>query len=84
VTNHWDEIWEELDPYAPSLDSIREPLRQAGVPLSLEAVKRTRAEAIEALVKGPQYRSRYTMLDLAWELGILPGAAEEILDRAGV
>jgi hypothetical protein len=47
-------------------------------------VRRSREEGIEALVKGPQYRIRYTLLDLASELGVLPGAAEEILFNAGV
>lgn len=84
ILDHWDATWQAVAPYAPALDSIRSPLRLAGAPLTLAGIQRTRAEGIEALVKGPQYRERYTLLDLAWELGILPGAAEEILTRAGV
>ena len=84
VLSGWDSLWTALDPYVPSLASIREPFLAAGVPHTLAALQRTPAEGIEALVKGPQYRARYTLLDLAWELGILPGAAEEILTLAGV
>ena len=84
VQSRWDALWSALDPYVPSLASIREPFLAAGVPHTLAEVRRSPAEGVEALVKGPQYRSRYTMLDLAWELGVLPGAAEEILALAGV
>lgn len=80
----WENLWAALDPYVPSLAAIRDPFLAAGVPHTLAALQRTRAEGIEALVKGPQYRARYTLLDLAWELGLLPESAEEILSLAGV
>jgi glycerol-1-phosphate dehydrogenase [NAD(P)+] len=84
VQNHWEQLWNAVTPYAPSLESIREPLHQAGMPMSLSAVHRSKEDAMEALIKGPQYRSRYTLLDLAWELGLFPEAAEAVLDLAGV
>lgn len=84
VQRDWEIIWSQIDPYVPRLDSIREPLRRAGVPLTLAAVQRSKEDAIETLEKGPQYRSRYTMLDLAWELGLMPELAEEALEHAGV
>lgn len=84
IQDRWDGLLTALAPYAPPLETVREPFLKAGVAHTLEAVRRTREEGIEALVKGPQYRSRYTLLDLAWELGVLPGAAEEILSNAGV
>jgi glycerol-1-phosphate dehydrogenase [NAD(P)+] len=84
IQANWEKMWKELDPYVPTLDSIRKPMLEAGVPLSISSIHRTKAEAVEALVKGPQYRMRYTLLDLATELGILPNIAEEILQLAGV
>jgi len=84
IQQRWENLWQAVSPYAPPLASVRDPFLKAGVPHTLADVQRTREEGIEALVKGPQYRIRYTMLDLAWELGILPGAAEEILFNAGV
>lgn len=84
VQANWDKIWEEVTPYAASLNSIRTPLQKAGMQLTLSAVHRTREDALEALVKGPQYRSRYTVLDLAWELGLMPELAETALVRSGV
>jgi glycerol-1-phosphate dehydrogenase [NAD(P)+] len=66
------------------VDAIREPLKKAGAPLTLEAIQRTREDALEALLYGNRYRPRYTILDLAWELGVFPNAAPEILARSGV
>jgi glycerol-1-phosphate dehydrogenase [NAD(P)+] len=84
VQANWDRLWQELDPYIPELDTIRGALLKAGVPLTLSSIQRSKADALEAMVKGPQYRTRYTLLDLAWELGLMPEAAEEVLDLAGV
>jgi glycerol-1-phosphate dehydrogenase [NAD(P)+] len=80
----WDTMWESVGPYTTSLESIQKPLLDAGMPLTLSSVNRTTEEAVEALIKGPQYRSRYTLLDLASELGLLPEIATEVLHQSGV
>ncbi len=84
ILRNWESIWEALDIYIASLDAIRKPLEAAGVTLKLGAIQRTREEGIEALLNGSRYRPRYSLLDLAWELGIFPGEAELILNLAGV
>lgn len=84
ILDRWDEIWTELEPYVAPVERIQKPFDQAGVPYSLESVRRTRAEAREALLHGSHYRPRYTALDLFWELGLFPQAADEILDRCGI
>jgi glycerol-1-phosphate dehydrogenase [NAD(P)+] len=84
IVADWERIWGELAPYVGNGRAVRESLESAGFAFSLETIGRTRRQAIDALVYGNRYRSRYTMLDLAWELGVLPGAADEILDRSGL
>ncbi len=84
ILDRWGAIWDELAPYVAPVERIRAPFNQAGVPYSLESVHRTRAQAREALLHGSHYRPRYTALDLFWELGLFPQAADEILDRSGV
>lgn len=84
ILDRWDSIWEALSPYAAPVERIRVPFEQAGVPYRLDAIHRTREEAREALLHGSHYRPRYTILDLFWELGLFPEAADEILERAGV
>jgi glycerol-1-phosphate dehydrogenase [NAD(P)+] len=84
IQDRWDELWASVAPYKTCLDSIRSPLKAAGLDLTIMSVHRTRAETVEALTKGPHYRSRYTLLDLASELGLLPDLIDAVLERSGV
>jgi glycerol-1-phosphate dehydrogenase [NAD(P)+] len=84
ILDSWESIWEDINPYVASVDTIRIPFEQAGVPYRLSDIQRTPAEAREALLHGSHYRPRYTVLDLFWELGLFPRAADEILERSGV
>ncbi len=84
VLDGWDNMLAELEPYIAPVEKIRVPFEQAGVPYSLASIHRTPEQAREALVRGSFYRPRYTLLDLLWELGLFPEAADEILERAGV
>jgi glycerol-1-phosphate dehydrogenase [NAD(P)+] len=81
---NWDQMRREISPYKADFSTIRERLQTAGLPLSLASVQRTPQQALDALLFGSRYRPRFTFLDLAWDLGLFPGAAEEILDRSGV
>ena len=84
ILDGWNGMIEALEPYAAPVERIRMPFEQAGVPYKLADIQRTRAEAREALLHGSHYRPRYTLLDLLWELGLFPAAADEILERSGV
>jgi glycerol-1-phosphate dehydrogenase [NAD(P)+] len=84
LTKNWQKLWETLDPYIAPLESIRQPLLALGAPTTLAEIHRSRADGVEALLFGGRYRTRYTLLDLAWELGFFPDAAEEVLQYAGV
>jgi glycerol-1-phosphate dehydrogenase [NAD(P)+] len=81
---NWDAMWTAVDPYAGDRERVGKALVEAGFDLSLKTIKRTRRQAIDALVYGARYRSRYTMLDLAASLGVLPAHAEDILDASGL
>jgi glycerol-1-phosphate dehydrogenase [NAD(P)+] len=84
IIEGWDNMWQELEPYVAPVERIRGAFDRAGVPYSLASVRRTREEALEALLHGGHYRPRYTALDFFWELGLFPQAANEILERSGV
>ncbi|MBE0696570.1 MAG: hypothetical protein IH586_06575 [Anaerolineaceae bacterium] len=84
ILDSWDTMWESIRPYVAQVETIRKPFEEAGVPYHLSDIRRTPAEAREALLHGSQYRPRYTILDLLWELGLFPAAADEILERSGV
>jgi glycerol-1-phosphate dehydrogenase [NAD(P)+] len=84
ILDSWGAMWEEIAPYTAQVETIRQPFERAGVPYHLSDIQRTPAEAREALLHGCHYRPRYTILDLLWELGLFPAAADEILARSGV
>jgi glycerol-1-phosphate dehydrogenase [NAD(P)+] len=84
MLDRWDELWKVLEPFKTPMEAIRQPLKTAGAPLKLAAIHRTKEEGLEAMLHGNHYRPRYTILDLAWELGVFPDAAEEILIKSGV
>lgn len=84
VLDHWDDLWAAIDPYVAPVERIRGAFDTAGVPYKLADIQRTPDQAREALLKGPHYRIRYTLLDLLWELGLFPEAADEILTRSNV
>ena len=80
----WDEIWAAVDPLLMPAAEVKRILDTAGAVTRLSGLSRSEADAVQALVYGARYRSRYTILDLLWELGLFPGIAPEILKKAGV
>jgi glycerol-1-phosphate dehydrogenase [NAD(P)+] len=84
ILQSWDKIWAEIDPYLMSSDDIRQAMVKAGAVTKLSQINRTTDDAIQALVYGAHYRSRYTILDLLWELGLFPEIAPKILEKSGV
>ena len=84
LLDRWDEIWAELGPGLRSAGELRERLRQAGAPTTAQEIGRTEDDVISALRHGRYLRARYTVLDLAAELGLLDEAAQEIVQASGV
>lgn len=80
----WDEIWADIEPYLMSSDEIRQTMEKAGAVTKLSQINRTADDAIQALLYGAHYRSRYTILDLFWELGLFPELAPRILEKSDV
>lgn len=81
VKMQWQFLWEILDPYLTPFEKVKRTFIEAGFPVSLHTIQRSKEEVLEAMIKGPFYRPRYTILDLAWELGVLEDLAEEALKR---
>ncbi len=80
-TNCWDEL------RAIARKSIRTPaeikncLKSAGAAYRLEDIECDRARFLEAALNCHQMRERYTVIDLARAGGIMPKAADEIIDQ---
>jgi len=68
----------------PKPDAIRRALSLAGAPNTLAGLGETRENAQRVFRLARDIRDRITVLDLGFELGILPGAIDDVLDAAGV
>ena len=84
IIQFWDPMWKVIDPYLVGADKIRALMEQAGAVTKLSEIDRTAEDGIQAMLYGSHYRSRYTILDLFWELGLFPELALTILEQSGV
>ncbi len=81
LRERWDEIWAVLGPLCPEPRFLREALRRAGAPTTPSDLGLSAGRVHRALLMAREVRSRYTVLDLAAEVGLLQGWAAEIAGR---
>ncbi len=60
---------------------IKSCLRAAGAAHTIEDIGCSRERLLAAALHMQEIRSRPTVIDLAWAVGVLPAAAEEIIDE---
>ncbi len=74
-------LYERLRGRMKTPSQIKQWLQQAGAAHTADAIGCGRESLLQAALHMHEMRSRFTVVDLAWLLGILPGAAEPILDQ---
>ncbi|MEE4195162.1 MAG: iron-containing alcohol dehydrogenase, partial [Anaerolineae bacterium] len=84
ILENWDSIWAAVAPFRIPFKEIQKPMKAATAATTLAEVHQTKETAKKAVLDGNFYRPRYTILDLAWELGVFPERIDELLDRAEV
>jgi glycerol-1-phosphate dehydrogenase [NAD(P)+] len=85
LRDRWTEIRDGLAARAlPTPNEVRAPLVAAGAPHRLKDLGIHRDDAARVFRLARDIRDRLTVLDLGFELGVLPGSIDEILDEAGV
>ena len=77
----WDHIRSKLFVKAKSPVLIAECLRKAGAALYLKDIDCSRERARQAVLHLHEIRSRFTVVDLAWMVGVLPDAADDMIDE---
>jgi glycerol-1-phosphate dehydrogenase [NAD(P)+] len=75
----WDRLRERLAPMVPPPAFLHDCLASAGAAFSAEGIGCSRQRLLKALVRAHQVRSRFTVLDLAGLLGLMPACAEEVV-----
>lgn len=78
--DRWDRLRAELAARSKPPETIRAWLTHAGGAVSASDIGCSRRQLKDAVLHMHEIRKRFTVVDLAWLLGILPGAVDEIID----
>ena len=84
IVARWPELRAATAEIVRPVDELKAALLAAGAPTTAAEVGVGRDEARELFLVARDMRARYTVLDLAWDLGLLEALADEVLERSGV
>lgn len=76
----WDSVRTEIGSAVPAPARVKQCLERAGAAHTVADLGVTRERFIDALTHAHQMRTRYTILDLARAVGILPHRAGDLVD----
>ena len=79
ILDRWDSIWNELARYVRPVRPVEEALLKSGAAVTYAHLGKSREEVADSLLNAPLIRSRYSILDLANDLGIMETAIEKVL-----
>ena len=79
LVSSWDEIQRKVSQTLRSRAQIEAELRAVDGPVRFAQLEVTRERARRAITHSKDIRNRYTILHLAWELGVLEGWADAAL-----
>lgn len=84
VLSNWDRIIHAIRSSLRPPSEIRKLLQQAGAPTTAKELGIPLAEFREAVLHAKEIRERYTVLDLAFDVGLLPDSADEVIAESGI
>ena len=82
VCERWDEMRERVLAQIIPYHDLKARFTQAGCPVTPAEIGLTRQQVVETFSPAQKIRNRYTVLDLAFELGLLGERASRILASA--
>ncbi len=77
----WDRLRTELAAEAKRPETIHTWLKRAGAAVSMADVGCSRERIKAAILHMHEIRKRFTIVDLAWLCGVLPAAADDLIDQ---
>jgi len=77
----WDELRTRLAAEVKSPQTIHRWLKRAGAAVSTADIGCTRERIRSAILHMHEIRKRFTIVDLAWLAGVLPGQADGLIDE---
>lgn len=79
--NTWDTVRETIAAHVTEAATVKTCLSEAGAAHRLDHIGVSRADFLNAVMHSHQIRERYTVLDLARATGVLPAAANDIVNE---
>jgi len=71
IQKSWEEIIATVKEIVPSSDKIQSILNEAGAPISPKQIGVSSEIVSNSLIYGKEIRTRYTVLQLLWDIGVL-------------
>lgn len=81
VKERWAEVMDAIRPGLRTSDSLEKELLEAHCPVRFKDLGVDPERALSAITRSKDIRNRYTILHLAWELGVLDAWADQAMDR---
>ena len=81
LIDDWADVTVRLREQLTTTAELTDMLRRAGAPSRPEDISLTFDDVRATFPRAMYYRSRYTALDVAWELGIFDELVAEVFDR---
>jgi glycerol-1-phosphate dehydrogenase [NAD(P)+] len=81
LVEQWDTVMEEVRSTLRSEKSLEDELRRAEAPVRFSDLGVDKDRAWRAITHSKDIRNRYTILHLAWELGVLDDWAEQAVEQ---
>ncbi len=78
IRDNWDSLRSKVRAKLPDYPTMKKMLNAAGCPVKPADINLDRNKAVDTYYNAQCLRNRYTILDLAWELGILNTCVERI------
>jgi glycerol-1-phosphate dehydrogenase [NAD(P)+] len=83
VRDGWGDLWSSLGQVLRPGSRVRQILNAAGAPTSVSQLGLTPDHLRRSFVAAREIRGRFTVLDLAAELGLLEALREDVLASSG-
>lgn len=81
LVDQWPDVTDRLRAQLVTSAQLSDQLRQAGAPSRPQDIGLTPDDVRATFPRAMYYRSRYTALDVAWELGIFDDLVAEVFDH---
>ncbi len=77
----WRKLLELVKPGLRTAGEVKQLLKRAGAAGSISELGFSRERVRRAMLHMHEIRARFTVIDLAWATGILPGGCDELIDE---